>query len=131
MQRPINLWFALLGLGSSKLRSFLTILGIVIGVAAVIMIVSLGNGLQNATAAQMESMAAGTITVTAATTSTQRQQQMTMRRMQTAQTNQQSSSQLEALDVEALRLLGNHLDGIASILNLSGSVAYQGQEMGV
>ncbi len=42
MRRWINLWFALLGLQSNKLRAALTMLGVVIGVGAVIMIVSLG-----------------------------------------------------------------------------------------
>ena len=36
---------ALQSLRTSKMRAFLTMLGIVIGVAAVIIIISLGNGL--------------------------------------------------------------------------------------
>lgn len=63
MIRPINWWFALLELRSNKLRSALTILGVVIGVGAVIMIVSLGNGLRRSTEIQMEAFSRGTIEV--------------------------------------------------------------------
>ena len=54
MKRWINPWFAILGLRSNKLRSGLTILGVVIGVGAVIMIVSLGNGLRRSTELELE-----------------------------------------------------------------------------
>ena len=63
MIRLINLWFALLGLGSNKLRSALTTLGVIIGVAAVIIIVSLGNGLRRSTEIQMEAWSAGTVEI--------------------------------------------------------------------
>ncbi len=63
MLRPINLWFALLGLESNKLRSALTTLGIIIGVGAVIVIVSLGGGLRRSTERQMEAWSGGTIEV--------------------------------------------------------------------
>ncbi|MDI7274839.1 MAG: ABC transporter permease [Anaerolineae bacterium] len=63
MVHLINLWFALLGLGSNKLRSALTTLGIIIGVGAVIIIVSLGNGLRRSTEKQMEAFSSGTIEV--------------------------------------------------------------------
>jgi putative ABC transport system permease protein len=63
MLRPVNLWFALLGLGSNKLRSALTTLGIIIGVGAVIVIVSLGAGLRRSTEQQMEAWSGGTIEV--------------------------------------------------------------------
>ena len=41
-----NLRLAWEGLRASKMRAFLTMLGIIIGVAAVIVIMSLGNGMQ-------------------------------------------------------------------------------------
>jgi putative ABC transport system permease protein len=59
----VNLWFAILGLGSNKLRSALTMLGVIIGVGAVIMIVSLGNGLRRSTQEQMEAFSRGIIEV--------------------------------------------------------------------
>ncbi|MCL6431001.1 MAG: ABC transporter permease [Anaerolineae bacterium] len=63
MAHLINLWFALLGLGSNKLRSALTTLGIIIGVGAVIIIVSLGNGLRRSAEKQMEAFSSGTVEV--------------------------------------------------------------------
>lgn len=47
---------ALKSLSTSKARAFLTMLGIIIGVAAVIIIISLGSGLQNMVNEQFESM---------------------------------------------------------------------------
>ena len=47
---------ALKSLRTSKMRAFLTMLGIIIGVAAVIVIISLGNGLQKMVDHQVESM---------------------------------------------------------------------------
>ncbi len=48
----------------SKLRSWLTILGIVIGVAAVIAIVSLGEGMQSSLTSQLGDLGADLITIT-------------------------------------------------------------------
>ncbi len=49
---------------SSKARSFLTMLGIIIGVAAVIVIVGLGNGMENYMTDSFQSMGTNLITVT-------------------------------------------------------------------
>jgi len=54
---------AIKSLMASKLRSFLTMLGIIIGVAAVIVIVSVVNGVTKDMVDQFESMGASTITV--------------------------------------------------------------------
>lgn len=54
---------AIKSLVSSKMRSFLTMLGIIIGVAAVIVIVSIVNGMTKDVIDQFESMGATTITV--------------------------------------------------------------------
>ena len=51
-----NIW-------SSKTRTFLTMLGIIIGVTAVIVIVGLGNGMQNYMADSFSSMGTNTLTV--------------------------------------------------------------------
>lgn len=58
------LTLAIKSLMSSKMRSFLTMLGIIIGVAAVIIIVSVVNGMTKDVLDQFESMGATTITVT-------------------------------------------------------------------
>jgi len=48
---------------SSKARSFLTMLGIIIGVSAVIVIVGIGNGMQNYLTEQFKSMGTNLLTV--------------------------------------------------------------------
>ena len=49
---------------SSKLRTLLTMLGIIIGIAAVMVIVGLGNGMQNYMTDAFQSMGTNTLTVT-------------------------------------------------------------------
>ncbi len=48
---------------SSKMRAFLTMLGIIIGVSAVMVIIALGNGLENYMTESFESMGANNLTV--------------------------------------------------------------------
>lgn len=54
---------AIKSLSTSKMRSFLTMLGIIIGVAAVIILVSLVDGFKNTLISEFESMGTNTITV--------------------------------------------------------------------
>ena len=54
---------AIKSLRTSKMRSFLTMLGIIIGVASVIVLVSLMNGLSKDMTSQFESMGTNTLTV--------------------------------------------------------------------
>ena len=56
--------FALRGLGANKLRSGLTMLGILIGVAAVILLVAVGNGSAKAVQTAIENLGTNTLTVT-------------------------------------------------------------------
>ncbi len=55
---------ALKSIKRSKMRAFLTMLGIIIGIAAVIVITSLGNGLQTYMTESFESMGTNLLTVT-------------------------------------------------------------------
>jgi putative ABC transport system permease protein len=55
--------FALRGLSANKLRSALTMLGILIGVAAVILLVAVGNGSARAISARIEALGTNTVTV--------------------------------------------------------------------
>src|SRR5262249_9877919 len=57
---------ALRGVISSPLRSALTVLGLMIGVGAVILLVAVGNGSSVAVQRQLESLGTDTLTVTAA-----------------------------------------------------------------
>lgn len=58
-----NLRIALEGLRANKMRALLTMLGIIIGIAAVIGILTVGDGLSNTITSQMSSFGASTISV--------------------------------------------------------------------
>ena len=59
---------ALGGLATNKLRTALTILGLMIGVGSVIVLVAVGTGSSAAVQAQIDSLGANTLTITAAPT---------------------------------------------------------------
>ena len=63
MNIGVNFWLALKSLATSKMRAFLTMLGIIIGVAAVIIIMSLGSGMQNMMTESFEELGTNTISV--------------------------------------------------------------------
>jgi putative ABC transport system permease protein len=52
---------------SNKMRALLTMLGIIIGIASVIMIMSIGTGTQNYISSQLDSMGVGRINISVAT----------------------------------------------------------------
>lgn len=55
---------ALMNIKSNKGRSFLTMLGIIIGISSVIMIISIGNGLKSGINGELNAMAGGQIALT-------------------------------------------------------------------
>jgi putative ABC transport system permease protein len=57
---------ALIGLGANKLRTGLTILGLMIGVGSVIVLIAVGTGSSSAIQAQIDALGANTLTITAA-----------------------------------------------------------------
>src|SRR5262245_44210639 len=57
--------FAVVGLAANKLRSALTMLGVLIGVGAVILLVAVGNGSSKAIQEQIESLGTNVLTVSA------------------------------------------------------------------
>jgi putative ABC transport system permease protein len=59
---------ALAGLGANKLRSGLTILGLMIGVGSVIVLIAVGKGSDSAVQSEINALGANTVTVTAAQT---------------------------------------------------------------
>ena len=63
MNIGVNFRLALKSLATSKMRAFLTMLGIIIGVAAVIIIMSLGSGMQNMMTESFEELGTNTISV--------------------------------------------------------------------
>jgi putative ABC transport system permease protein len=58
-----NLWIALQGIGANKLRSALTVLGVLIGVASVVILVAVGTGSSKAVADQISRLGTNTLTV--------------------------------------------------------------------
>ena len=56
MKPSDSLKTAIIALKTNKTRSFLAMLGIVIGIAAVIVMISLGQGVQNVVLSQIETM---------------------------------------------------------------------------
>ena len=54
---------ALKNIRSNKGRSFLTMLGIIIGISSVIMIISIGNGVSGSISDQLNSIAGGQVAV--------------------------------------------------------------------
>ncbi len=60
------LTFAVRGVAANRLRSALTMLGILIGVAAVILLVAVGNGSAAAITSQISALGTNTITVMSA-----------------------------------------------------------------
>ncbi|MFN8036175.1 MAG: ABC transporter permease [Acidimicrobiia bacterium] len=63
MRRRENLRIALQGVGANRLRAALTMLGILIGVASVILLVAVGNGSAVAVRKRIESLGTNTLTV--------------------------------------------------------------------
>ncbi|HEY3328716.1 MAG TPA: ABC transporter permease [Capsulimonadaceae bacterium] len=59
----VNFTMALRGVGANKLRAFLTVLGVVIGVAAVIVAVAIGQGSRAAVAESLKRLGTNTLTV--------------------------------------------------------------------
>ncbi|BDI29767.1 multidrug ABC transporter substrate-binding protein [Capsulimonas corticalis] len=59
----VNLTMALRGLGANKLRAFLTMLGVIIGVGAVIIAIAIGQGSRAAVAASLQKLGTNVLTV--------------------------------------------------------------------
>ena len=60
---PVNLIMALRGLNANKLRAFLTMLGVIIGVGAVIIAIAIGQGSRAAVAASIQKLGTNVLTV--------------------------------------------------------------------
>ncbi len=139
MIRIVNLWFGLLGLKSSKVRSALTILGVIIGVAAVIVIVSLGNGLKRLTEEKLEEMASGTIEVRPGGLMGPYMERVVYESgpggkvvsvMESGGMGQpRRQPQLEEADVEALRRLATTVNGLSPQVDASAQAIYEGKQM--
>ena len=106
---------ALESLNANKLRSMLTVLGIVIGVAAVIAMLSIGRGAEASITSQIESMGTNLVYVSPGSTSEGG-----------VQSASGSAGTLTLDDADALANLPDVVD-VASVTNSFVQVVYQGQ----
>ena len=106
---------ALESLNGNKLRSILTVLGIVIGVAAVIAMLAIGRGAQSSIASRIESMGTNLIYVSAGSTNSNG-----------VRTASGSASTLTTDDADALASLPN-VTAVASQTDSFVQIVYEGQ----
>ena len=106
---------ALENLSANKLRSMLTVLGIVIGVAAVIAMLSIGRGAEASIASRIESMGTNLVYVTPGSTS-----------QSGVSSAVGSAGTLTLDDASALVSLPNVV-AVASVTNSMAQLVYQGQ----
>ncbi|MFA5841574.1 MAG: ABC transporter permease [Candidatus Paceibacterota bacterium] len=109
---------ALIGLKTNKTRSALTILGIIIGVTAIIMVVSLGQGAQNLILGQIQGIGAKTIGIVPGRTPKGPTDVLAT-----------LSASLKQRDLDLLSRRENvpHQDGIMPIVFGSETATYEGQ----
>jgi putative ABC transport system permease protein len=111
---------ALQSLTVHKMRSSLTMLGIVIGVGAVIALVAVGQGAQAQVLSRFESLGSNLITVTSATNFGFSRSGLTS-----------SSRQLNNTDVEAINGLATSVSLVAPEYSSNGTVVYSGKTTNV
>ncbi|BBH68762.1 peptide ABC transporter permease [Actinoplanes sp. OR16] len=103
--------FAIRGIGANKLRSLLTMLGILIGVAAVILLVAVGNGSAQAVTERIEALGTNTLTV-----------------MSTSRGSGFDTQIAEALDDP---LLAPDVTSVSPVVSTSATLAYEGADHAV
>jgi putative ABC transport system permease protein len=107
--------FALRGLSANKLRSGLTMLGILIGVAAVILLVAVGNGSAKAISKRIEALGTNTITVLS--------------------TNRGGSTNtaltLDMADALTDPVLAPDVQSVSSVVSSSATITYEGNDQDV
>jgi putative ABC transport system permease protein len=106
---------ALRALTAHKMRSFLTMLGVVIGVAAVIALVAVGNGAQAQVVSQFESLGSNLLTVSAGTSFGFRPGGL-----------QENTTQLTGAEVEAIEGLATAVRLVAPQYNTNTTATHGG-----
>lgn len=119
MNTKYSIQTAFSGLSANKSRSALTILGIVIGIAAIIMMVSIGRGAENLILGEISGLGAETIVVRPG-------------REPTGPTDLSDTLFADSItdrDIEALKRSGNvpDLADIMPVLSVPGTVSYRGE----
>jgi putative ABC transport system permease protein len=100
---------ALEAVAANRLRSLLTMLGIIIGVGAVIIVVALGNGASASVAQRLQGLGTNLLTVTPGS----------QRGFGGAAAGQGSNRTLTANDVNALQTQISGLNGVSPVLNVN------------
>lgn len=108
---------ALKALKTNKVRSLLTMLGIIIGVASVILLVSIGTGLQNYVTEQFASLGSNTIMVMAGDVDLQQGPRGAM----------MSASKFELTDVSDLERGSDAIKQASPMIQGFGSFSYNGE----
>ncbi len=111
---------ALRALTAHKMRSFLTMLGVVIGVAAVISLVAVGQGAQAQVVSQFESLGSNLLTVSSQTSFGFARGGL-----------QQSTRALTNEEVDAITALASAVHYVAPQYNNNGTVVYSGKTTSV
>jgi putative ABC transport system permease protein len=105
--------FAIRGVTANKLRSGLTVLGMLIGVAAVILLVAVGNGSAKQVQSRISALGSSTLTVSGAGRST-------------AATTQNFSLTAGLVPALADRTAAPHVKSVSPVVSTSEDTAYQG-----
>ena len=108
---------AIRALRTNKVRAILTMLGIIIGVSSVILLVSIGTGLQEYVTTQFQSLGANTIFVMPG--------KIDLKNMQSAGTSMMTVSKLEVSDIEDIQR-GSSVVAFASPAVAGAGVSQQG-----
>jgi putative ABC transport system permease protein len=108
-----------LALRTNKVRSFLTTLGIIIGVASVILLVSIGTGLQNYVTKQFESLGSNTIYVMPGKVKFE----------QGGAGGFTAVNKLQFSDIEKIAKLGKPIVAAAGHMEKTASVKYRGEKI--
>jgi len=110
---------SLLALRTNKIRSVLTMLGIIIGVSSVILLVSIGTGLQEYVTTQFQSLGANTLFIMPG--------KMDLKNMQSAGTAMMTVSKLDVSDVEDIQRGSSVISFASPAVAGAGIITYRGK----
>lgn len=104
-----NFKMAIDSIKANKMRSFLTMLGIIIGISSVITIVSLGSGGKNSIVGEFEKMGANNMTITVDTN------------------NLQGNDYITLKDIDAIKTKVNTVKYVSPIFQQRGKISSEGK----
>jgi len=114
-----NIKMAIISINSAKLRSFLTMLGIVIGVFAVLMMIGVGDGVKSQVSGQVSDLGTNLLTVTSGQLGT------TSSSAKNGQQQKQSSGTINlASTLGSSTLTQQDVTSVNSIKNVTATAAY-------